>query len=92
MQAGAVVTSVGDGVTNLREGDRVAIEPGVPCRACNYCKTGVYNLCPQMSFCATPPVHGNLCRWVTSVLGEFHDIHQIIKILCPCCGLLLQVA
>ena len=61
-EAAGVVTEVGDGVTNVKEGDRVAIEPGVPCRACSYCKTGVYNLCPQMSFCATPPVHGNLCR------------------------------
>jgi len=61
-EAAGVVTEVGDGVTNVREGDRVAIEPGVPCRACSYCKAGVYNLCPQMSFCATPPVHGNLCR------------------------------
>ena len=67
-----MVTSVGDGVTNVREGDRVAIEPGVPCRACNYCKTGVYNLCPQMSFCATPPVHGNLCRSVAKVYLTSH--------------------
>ena len=33
----------------------------------------VYNLCPAMQFCATPPVHGNLarcgtvlCSWITS--------------------------
>ena len=64
IKAAGVVTSVGEGVTNVVAGDRVAIEPGVPCRACTYCKTGVYNLCPQMSFCATPPVHGNLCRSV----------------------------
>ena len=30
---------------------------------CKLCKTGVYNLCPDMQFCATPPVHGNLCRY-----------------------------
>ncbi|MCL4136322.1 UNVERIFIED_CONTAM: hypothetical protein GTU68_049233 [Idotea baltica] len=30
---------------------------------CNYCKTGKYNLCPDMIFCATPPVHGNLSRY-----------------------------
>ena len=64
IKAAGVVTSVGEGVTNVVAGDRVAIEPGVPCRACSYCKTGVYNLCPKMSFCATPPVHGNLCRSV----------------------------
>ena len=44
-------------------GDRVAIEPGVPCRCCNHCKKGRYNLCPEMKFCATPPYHGNLARF-----------------------------
>ena len=44
-------------------GDRVAIEPGVPCRRCMYCKTGRYNLCLDMKFCATPPYDGNLARF-----------------------------
>jgi len=44
-------------------GDRVAIEPGVPCRICEYCKSGRYNLCPKIFFCATPPDDGNLCRY-----------------------------
>ena len=44
-------------------GDRVAIEPGVPCRICDFCKGGRYNLCPDIEFCATPPFHGTLCRY-----------------------------
>ena len=48
---------------HLKAGDRVAIEPGVPCRLCKFCKTGRYNLCYNMSFCATPPIDGNLCRY-----------------------------
>lgn len=46
-------------------GDRVAIEPGVPCRTCKNCKIGRYNLCPDMKFCSTPPVHGNLAKFYT---------------------------
>lgn len=46
-------------------GDRVAIEPGMPCRMCDFCKTGKYNLCPDVYFCATPPDDGNLCRYYT---------------------------
>lgn len=45
------------------KGDRVAIEPGVSCRMCQFCKVGSYNLCPDMKFCATPPVDGNLTRY-----------------------------
>ena len=49
----------------LFPGDRVAVEPGVPCRMCEFCKTGKYNLCPDVVFCATPPHDGNLCRYYT---------------------------
>lgn len=59
--AGKVV-KVGPGVTHLKVGDRVALEPGVPCRMCDFCKGGRYNLCPDVVFLATPPVHGNLAR------------------------------
>ncbi|KAL4227834.1 hypothetical protein ACF0H5_013271 [Mactra antiquata] len=62
-EAAGVVSQVGAGVTSLKVGDRVAIEPGVPCRRCTDCKKGRYNLCPDMKFCATPPVHGNLARF-----------------------------
>jgi len=62
-EAAGIVEKCGSNVTSLKVGDKVAIEPGVPCRLCNFCKTGVYNLCPDMQFCATPPVHGNLARY-----------------------------
>jgi L-iditol 2-dehydrogenase len=61
--AGEVV-ALGDGVKSLRVGDRVAIEPGVPCRRCEFCKSGRYNLCQQVTFMATPPDDGALCEYV----------------------------
>ena len=45
--AGTLV-AVGDGVTFLKVGDHVALEAGVPCRECIYCKIGRYNLCPKV--------------------------------------------
>jgi len=62
-EAAGVVVAVGTNVDSLQVGDRVAIEPGVPCGGCDVCKGGTYNLCPKMQFCATPPVDGNLCRY-----------------------------
>lgn len=62
-ESSGIVHKVGDSVKHLKVGDRVAIEPGVPCRYCDNCKQGKYNLCPDMIFCATPPVNGNLTRY-----------------------------
>ncbi|MBZ9750165.1 NAD(P)-dependent alcohol dehydrogenase [Deinococcus sp. HMF7604] len=63
-EVSGVVDAVGAGVTRVRPGDRVALEPGVPCRRCTYCQSGAYNLCPEMTFMATPPVDGALSEYV----------------------------
>ncbi|KAJ8950185.1 hypothetical protein NQ318_003174 [Aromia moschata] len=62
-EASGTVVKVGKKVKNLKPGDHVAIEPGVPCRFCWYCKTGDYHLCKDIFFCATPPDDGNLSRY-----------------------------
>lgn len=40
-------TAIGEGVTDYKVGERVAIEAGVYCGACRLCKTGRYNLCTK---------------------------------------------
>jgi len=62
--AGRVI-KLGPNVKHLKEGDRVTIEPGVPCRRCDFCKAGRYNLCADVVFLATPPVHGSIARYHT---------------------------
>lgn len=62
--AGEVV-KVGPGVKNVSVGDRVAVEPGVTCGRCDDCKSGRYNLCPDVVFMATPPVDGAWSEYVT---------------------------
>lgn len=65
-ETAGVVVDVGANVKGLRVGDRVAVEPGIPCRTCEPCKTGRYNLCPDVRFLATPPVDGSLCELIVS--------------------------
>ncbi len=62
--AGTIVEK-GKGVDNLAPGDRVAIEPGVTCGRCEYCKQGKYNLCPSVEFLATPPIDGALQKYIS---------------------------
>ena len=61
--AGEII-AVGAEVANRRVGDRVTIEPGLPCRVCEYCKSGRYNLCPRVIFLSCPPYHGTFVEQV----------------------------
>lgn len=62
-ESSGVVAKVGSEVTSLKVGDHVAMEPGIPCRRCEPCKSGKYNLCVAMAFAATPPYNGTLARY-----------------------------
>ncbi|CAM5611884.1 2-deoxy-scyllo-inosamine dehydrogenase OS=Streptomyces rimosus subsp. rimosus (strain ATCC /DSM 40260 / JCM 4667 / NRRL 2234) OX=1265868 GN=SRIM_009685 PE=3 SV=1 [Streptomyces rimosus subsp. rimosus] len=39
------VVAVGEGITSPAVGDRVAVNPNMPCGACHYCRIGRANLC-----------------------------------------------
>lgn len=63
--AGEVV-KVGAKVTKFKPGDKVLIEPGVPDDSCEYCRTGRYNICPDVDFMATQPNYkGALTQYMT---------------------------
>lgn len=59
------VVEIGKKVKNLKAGDFVALEPGIPCGRCEFCKTGRYNLCPDIVFMATPPYDGAFVEYVS---------------------------
>uniref|UniRef100_A0A7N0UZ46 Enoyl reductase (ER) domain-containing protein n=1 Tax=Kalanchoe fedtschenkoi TaxID=63787 RepID=A0A7N0UZ46_KALFE len=63
-ECAGIIEEVGSEVRSLVAGDRVALEPGISCWRCPPCKEGRYNLCPEMKFFATPPVHGSLANQV----------------------------
>ncbi len=63
-EPGGTVVKVGKNVTHLKEGDRVALEPGKTCGHCEFCKEGNYNLCPDVIFFATPPIDGVFQEYV----------------------------
>lgn len=63
--AGTVV-GVGSKVKKIKVGDRVNIEPGVPCGKCRFCLSGHYNICPDVDFLATQPNYrGALTNYIT---------------------------
>lgn len=73
-EGAGVVEAVGEGVDAARVGERVSIEPGVPCRSCEQCLSGAYNLCPDMVFHATPPYDGSLAEYIVHPSAFAHRV------------------
>jgi len=57
-EAAGEVVAVGREARDLRVGDRVAPEPGIPCGHCRHCLGGRYNLCQGVVFMSAPPHDG----------------------------------
>lgn len=63
-ETSGVIIGLGESVHEREIGQRVALEPGVPCGHCRECRAGRYNLCPDMRFFATAPVDGTFAQYV----------------------------
>ncbi|SFE12430.1 L-iditol 2-dehydrogenase [Paenibacillus algorifonticola] len=63
-ECAGIVAAVGKKVSSVTVGTRVAIEPGTTCGHCSACKEGRYNLCPDVSFLATPPIDGAFVQYL----------------------------
>jgi D-xylulose reductase len=59
-EASGTIIEVGSKVRNLKTGDRVCMEPGIPDLNSRATREGIYNLDPAVRFWATPPIHGCL--------------------------------
>jgi L-iditol 2-dehydrogenase len=63
-EVSGVVVDRGSRAVKHPVGQRVALEPGVPCGRCSECRHGRYNLCTDVRFFATPPIDGAFARYV----------------------------
>jgi D-xylulose reductase len=59
-EASGTIIETGGNVTNLKVGDCVCMEPGIPDLNSKATLLGMYNLDPAVRFWATPPIHGCL--------------------------------
>ena len=71
-ESAGIVVAVGAEVRGLAVGDRVSIEPGVSCWACERCLEGRYNICPNVVFSGTPPSDGTMRRFVAHPARYLH--------------------
>ncbi|KAK9494167.1 chaperonin 10-like protein [Lipomyces doorenjongii] len=82
-ESAGVVTAVGYDVHDFKVGDKVALEVGIPCSECKWCKKGRYNLCPDMRFrssCKTAPhFDGTLVQKVNHPAKWCHKVPDAVK-------------
>jgi L-iditol 2-dehydrogenase len=73
-EASGTIRALGSEVTDRTVGQRVAMEPQETCGRCPQCQAGRYNLCPSVSFFATPPVHGAFAQYVVLDSSRAHPV------------------
>jgi 2-desacetyl-2-hydroxyethyl bacteriochlorophyllide A dehydrogenase len=69
-----VVEAVGDGVTGVAAGQRVTVEPDLPCWSCKPCRTGRQNLCENLQFFGCGWEQGGMADWFTVAANRLHVV------------------
>ncbi len=80
-EASSVVIAVGNGVKTLSAGDRVVIEPQKTCGICEFCKSGHYNMCPDVIFPSVPPYDGMLQKYFKFQAHLCHKLPDQVSLL-----------
>lgn len=70
------VAEVGAAVEGWEPGDRVAVDPTVPCGRCHFCKQGLIHICPQVNFCGTPPTDGGYAEFFLAEPGNLRRLPE----------------
>jgi L-iditol 2-dehydrogenase len=53
-EGAGIIEKTGRSVSNLKPGDRVAIDPAMPCFSCEQCKAGRFHTCENLRFLGCP--------------------------------------
>ncbi|KAL4751083.1 hypothetical protein BDW72DRAFT_98960 [Aspergillus terricola var. indicus] len=84
-ESSGIVTAIGPNVHNLKVGDRVALEVGLPCHKCALCLSSPsrYNLCPEMKFRSSakifPHLDGTLMELTTHPENMCHKLPDAVS-------------
>jgi L-iditol 2-dehydrogenase len=64
-ECAATVKAVGNSVSRVKVGDRVAVEPAIVCHDCDQCKADRENTCRNLQFLGCPgQMDGALCEYI----------------------------
>jgi L-idonate 5-dehydrogenase len=83
-EVAGTVKNLGEGVSGLAAGDRVAISPSRPCNACDYCLRGQQNQCLNMRFYGSampmPHIQGAFQQRLIVEMWQCHRIADGVSV------------
>lgn len=83
-EVAGTVKALGEGVSRLAVGDRVAVSPSRPCSQCDYCLKGQQNHCLNMRFYGSampmPHIQGAFCQRLVAEQWQCHRIADGVSI------------
>jgi (R,R)-butanediol dehydrogenase/meso-butanediol dehydrogenase/diacetyl reductase len=72
-----VVAELGEGVSDLRVGDRVVVEPYLVCGRCDACVQGRYNVCGSLGFVGLSGLGGGFSQYVVAERRWIHPLGEL---------------
>jgi 2-desacetyl-2-hydroxyethyl bacteriochlorophyllide A dehydrogenase len=69
-----IVETVGSAVEDYRPGQRVIVEPDLPCWTCKMCTTGRENLCENLQFFGCGYAQGGMADYFTLAANRLHAV------------------
>jgi L-gulonate 5-dehydrogenase len=69
------VETIGEGVTNIRKGDLVVVEPFIGCGKCYACRVGKSNCCANLGLIGTN-LPGGYAEFVVAPAGNIHPVPE----------------
>jgi L-iditol 2-dehydrogenase len=86
-EGAGIVTETGSGVKSVKPGDKVAIEPAMPCWKCDQCQAGRHNTCRSLKFLGCPDqAEGCLSEYIVMpetscfpLYGKLEPVHGVIS-------------
>jgi L-idonate 5-dehydrogenase len=83
-EVAGTIKALGDGVSGLSVGDRVAVSPSRPCNDCEYCLKGQQNHCLNMRFYGSampmPHIQGAFRQRLVAQAWQCHRVEEGVSI------------
>jgi 2-desacetyl-2-hydroxyethyl bacteriochlorophyllide A dehydrogenase len=71
-----IIESVGASVAGFAPGERVIVEPDLPCWTCKMCTTGRENLCENLQFFGCGYPQGGMADYFTLAANRLHSVPE----------------